>query len=184
MHAAYFPLKDELRAKYNKTAVLEFFKQAEGLPYGYHNFLFGWIDTKEDNLPPVMPWKIIPIALTLFERLQPATVLKLVGEGLNMRLGTKGLSMVELYSEVEKHNTTMEELWTVPEQDKWEYSDGWSYVCSSFVVAVYKEAGLFGDLDVQATEFTPRDLYELDFFNNTAPVPHNCFVADPELPYC
>ena len=57
-------------------------------------------------------------------------------------------------------------------------------MCSSFVVAVYKEAGLFGDLDVQATEFTPRDLYELDFFNNTAPVPHNCFVADPELPYC
>lgn len=33
------------------------------------------------------------------------------------------------------------------------------------MVAVFKAAGLFGDMEVQATEFTPRDLYELDFFD-------------------
>lgn len=38
------------------------------------------------------------------------------------------------------------------EQDDWVYSDGPSMVCSSFVVGVYKAAGLFGDLSIQATE--------------------------------
>jgi len=32
-------------------------------------------------------------------------------------------------------------------------------------VAVFKAAGLFGDLEVHATEFTPRDMYELNFFD-------------------
>jgi hypothetical protein len=30
---------------------------------------------------------------------------------------------------------------------------------------MYKAAGLFGDLEINATEFTPRDVYALDFFD-------------------
>jgi len=37
-------MKAEVRAKFNVTAAAEFFKSVEGVPYGYHNFLFGWLD--------------------------------------------------------------------------------------------------------------------------------------------
>jgi len=36
------------------TLAEQFFKEAEGLPYGYHNFLMGWIDTPKDNLPSLL----------------------------------------------------------------------------------------------------------------------------------
>ena len=54
MSVAVLPLSEESRAKFNVKKAVEFFKGAEGLPYGYHNFLFGWIDTPKDNLPPLL----------------------------------------------------------------------------------------------------------------------------------
>jgi hypothetical protein len=52
----------------------------------------------------------------------------------------------------------------MPEQDGWLYTgkeprDGLSYVCSAYVTALYKAGGLFGDLEINATEFTPKDVY-------------------------
>ena len=34
-----------IRKKFNELAAIDFFFKTEGLPYGYHNFLYGWIDT-------------------------------------------------------------------------------------------------------------------------------------------
>jgi len=39
-------------------------------------------------------------------------------------------------------------LFAMTEKDGWMYSDGYSYVCSSFVIGVYKAGGLFGDLSI------------------------------------
>ena len=79
----------------------------------------------------------------------------------------------------------------IPEQDGWIYTgeeprDGESYVCSAYSGAVYKAAGMFGDFEVNATEFTPRDVYLLDFFQarGTFKRPQACVDADPDLPYC
>jgi hypothetical protein len=78
----------------------------------------------------------------------------------------------------------------MPEIDGWEYSsisphkDGLAYVCSSYVAALYKAAGLFDDLEINATEFTPRDVYMLDFFDATYERPQVCVDADPSIPYC
>jgi hypothetical protein len=47
----------------------------------------------------------------------------------------------------------------VVEEEGWEYSDGKSYVCSCFVTGIWKSAGIFGDLKIHSTEFTPRDIY-------------------------
>jgi hypothetical protein len=35
------PLTTDARAIFNQSAAIEFFQEAEGLPYGYHNFLMG-----------------------------------------------------------------------------------------------------------------------------------------------
>jgi hypothetical protein len=69
----------------------------------------------------------------------------------------------------------------VVERDGWWYSDGWSLVCSAFTAAVYKAGGLLNQ--VEAVEFTPRDVYILDFFDKNAR-PEKCGKVDPELPYC
>ena len=51
----------------------------------------------------------------------------------------------------------------MPDLDGWQYTgvfhDGESYVCSGFVAAVWKAAGIFGDLPINAVEFGPHDVY-------------------------
>lgn len=58
---SYLPINDELAKKFNETAAREFYFSMEGAPYGYHNFLYGWVDTPEDNWPPVLPHHFAPI---------------------------------------------------------------------------------------------------------------------------
>jgi len=43
---------------------------------------------------------------------------------------------------------TIDELFSIPENDDWVYSDGPSMVCSAFVTGVYKAAGLFEGVDI------------------------------------
>lgn len=73
-HVAHMPLSPESRAKFNETAARDFFRATEGLPYGYHNFLFGWVDTPVDNWPPLLPSGFIPIVFSILEDFLPSTV--------------------------------------------------------------------------------------------------------------
>uniref|UniRef100_A0A7S3JJD4 Uncharacterized protein n=1 Tax=Euplotes harpa TaxID=151035 RepID=A0A7S3JJD4_9SPIT len=183
-HVMVLPLKDEYRQKFNRTAAIEWFESVEGMPYGYHNFLFSWIDTVEDNYPPALPKDFIAIAFEMFGELMPSVIETFFLQAMNHRLGTQGLDFHQVVTEAAKRNTTMLQLMAEPELDGWWYSDGYSYVCSCFVVGVYKAAGLFGDMEINAVEFTPKDVYQLDIFNATAELPQKCKDADPGLPYC
>lgn len=65
---------------------------------------------------------------------------------------------------------SVEDVMAMVEIDGWEYTgieprDGEAYVCSAYVAAMYKAAGLFDPYEVQATEFVPRDIYTLNFFD-------------------
>jgi len=42
---AFLPLKEEARKKFNATAAWAWFNTIVDMPYGFHNFLWGWIDT-------------------------------------------------------------------------------------------------------------------------------------------
>lgn len=64
-------MNKEYRKKFNETAAREFFFYTEGLPYGYHNFLFAWLDTPSDNNPPVLPPGMLSNAFALFETILP-----------------------------------------------------------------------------------------------------------------
>ncbi|KAJ8532580.1 hypothetical protein K7X08_012503 [Anisodus acutangulus] len=83
-------------------------------------------------------------------------------EALNKRLGTQNLSLPDVLVEVEKRGSSFAKLLTIPEQDDWVYSDGKSTSCVAFILEMYKEAGLFGELasSIQVTEFTVS-LYSL-----------------------
>lgn len=180
----WLPLKPEISQKFDNDAAVKFFKTIEGVPYGYHNFLWGWLDTADHNYPPLLSPEFLGPVMAIIEKIIPSASTSVYTEALNMRLGTKNLSIPEVALEAYNRNLTIPDLYAMVEKDGWQYSDGVSYVCSSFVVAMYKAAGLFDGLDINAVEFTPKDLYQLDFFDPNPPVPEVCKKVDPANPFC
>ena len=68
----------------------------------------------------------------------------------------QGLGLPEILVEVEKRGSSFAELLAIPERDNWTYIDGKSASCVAFVLEMYKEAGIFGELgnSIEVTEFT------------------------------
>jgi len=187
-HVVFMPLSDEMRAKYNETAAQEWFYKTDGLPYGYHTFLSSSIDTAEDSYPLLIPKDLFPILFGIMEKINKNDTDILFTAGLNFHLGTKGLDLAGIAAEGAKRGLNVSQIWAIPEQDGWEYDifyhDGLSYVCSSYVTSVWKAAGLFDGLDINAVEFTPKDVYQVDFFNKNFTRPQACQAADPDQPWC
>lgn len=189
-NVAWLPLNAESLLKFNEQKAQDFFATVEGLPYGYHNFLYGWIDTPRDNLPPLLPSEFAPIMFSILEKYDPVLVANFFSEGLNKRLGTTGLNIAGLAAEAAKRGMEIQDVMAMPEQDGWEYTgeeprDGLAYVCSAFITAVYKASGLLGlNSEINATEFTPKDVYNMAIFDTTFERPQACVAADPDLPYC
>ena len=161
----------------------------EGLPYGYHNFLYGWIDTANDNWPPLLPRNFGPIMFAVLERVAPETAYVFFTSALNKRLGVEGKNIAEIAAIAASRDMSIDDVMAMPEIDGWEYTgelprDGLSYVCSAYVAAMYKAAGLFQGFNIQATEFTPRDVYSLNVYDSDYARPEACVSADPTLPYC
>jgi len=106
-NVALLPLREEIRAKFNNTAALEWFKTVENVPYGYHNFIFGWIDTPNANLPAVLDINFLFTVFALIDKYIPAVTTSLVGEALNKRLNTTGLNLEQLYQVMYSRNQTV-----------------------------------------------------------------------------
>lgn len=81
-------MKEEIRNKFNVTAAIEEFKSLEGLPYGIHNFIFGWIDTPSANFPPLLSPELAIVVFSILEKIDAGLVKTFLGEGLNFRLNT------------------------------------------------------------------------------------------------
>ncbi|XP_002965264.2 uncharacterized protein LOC9659080 isoform X2 [Selaginella moellendorffii] len=187
-HIVVLPLSSAMREKFNLTAAWEYARSMDGKPYGYHNMIFSWIDTPVDNYPPQLDSNLVASVLTVWTRLQPEYAANMWNEALNKRLDTQGLDLPGVMREAEHRGIPFEELLAIPEKDDWIYSDGKSTSCVAFVLQMYKEAGLFGELasSIQVTEFTIRDAYMLSFFEkNSSRLPKWCNAHDdPPLPFC
>ncbi|XP_020086548.1 uncharacterized protein LOC109708970 isoform X2 [Ananas comosus] len=187
-HIALLPLHPDMRAKFNETAAWEYANSMSGLPYGYHNMIFSWIDTISGNYPPPLDAHVVASFMTMWTKLQPAYAGNMWNEALNKRLGTEGLDLAEIMVESEKQGISFEKLLTIPEQDDWVYIDGKSTSCVVFILGMYKEAGLFEPYSssIQVSEFTIKDAYSLNFFeDNTTRLPEWCNKDDTvKLPFC
>ncbi|KAH9623398.1 hypothetical protein KSS87_000211, partial [Heliosperma pusillum] len=155
-HIALLPLHPDLRAKFNISAAWEYARSIAGLPYGYHNLIFSWIDTVQNNYPPPLDGNLVASVMTIWNQMQPAYAANLWKEALNKRLGSSDLELPEVLIEVAKRGSSFDELLTVPEEDDWVYEDGASVSCIAYVLQIYKAAGLFKPYSdsIQATEFT------------------------------
>jgi hypothetical protein len=180
------PLKEEVRTKFNVNKAIEFFKSVEGLNYGFHNFIFSWLDTEKDNWPSWVDGDIIFTLGILFNRVTKSLANTIFGEGLNLRLGTNGLNVEEAILKAASQGISVGNLFAIPESEGWEYSDGKNYVCSCLAIAIYKAGGIFGDLNILPNEFGPKDVYQLNIFDRSYKDrrPEVCKEADPELEYC
>ena len=98
---------------------------------------------------------------------------KFLTEALNHRLNTidqtkdKDYDFMGIIDETIKLDYSLYKLFTLPENDDWEYSEGKSYVCNTLVTLLYKIGGLFEPINnkIQATEFSPRDSYMIKIFD-------------------
>lgn len=175
-HVTWMPLSKEASSKFNERTATEWFFKTEGLPYGYHNFLYGWIDTPVDNLPPFLAPEFPPIVFSALEKILPATIDSFYTQALNKRTRTQGLSVSQIAAWGAEKGLSVQDIMAMPEQDGWEYTgltprDGQAMVCSAYVAAVWKAGGLFDPYNVNATEWSPKDVYIVDFFNPEREMP-------------
>ena len=108
---------------------------------------------------------------------------------MNYHLGTKGLNIEGLTAAAADQGMSIDEAMAIVEQDGWMYTGvqpryTTSYVCSAFVAAMYKAAGMFGDMEINATEFGPKDIYQMNIFDMNYQRPQACIDADPDAPFC
>jgi len=186
--ASWVPLKAEIREKFNEQAAIDFFNAHEGDQYGNSNFLYGWLDTANDNWPPLLPRALAPVLFSVIDKLDHEFAYQSFTEGMVHRLGGDFTTVPGATAAAAAQNMSLDEAIAIPEQDGWIYESlnptSESYVCSAFVAALYKAAGLFGDLEINATEFTPRNVVELNFWDLDRERPQACIDADPDLRWC
>ena len=181
------PLREEYRNKFDVDKANAWFEnEVEGLPYGYHNFVYTWIDTVTNNFPFFTTSEITEFTFSLISYFVPSLTDSFLTESLNKRVGKTGLSFQQAIAEAARQGKSMEEIIAEPEKEGIVYEDGLSYVCSCFVIAFWKQGGLFGDLEIESTEFGPKDIYYLDIFEKEDEYqrPQVCIDDNPELPYC
>ena len=86
-NVVWLPLSDETAAKFNVQKAIEFFRKTEGLPYGFHNMIFCWLDTVNQNFPPPLSAELLtvtlPIALDLLKLDETTDIAR---QALNFRL--------------------------------------------------------------------------------------------------
>ena len=118
------------------------------------------------------------VILNFLENKLDLSVYKIFGQGLNKRLNTNYKKIKKIMVHMLNRNIRFNELLTVAESDKWNYTNnnktGKSFVCDVFVLNYLREAGLFNNLLLELSEFTPKDLYQLKIFNNSWTKNHNC----------
>ncbi|KAJ3677456.1 hypothetical protein LUZ60_003180 [Juncus effusus] len=183
---ALLPLHPDVRARFNATSAWAYARSMHGKPYGYHNMIFSWIDTVTENYPPPLDANLVMAVMAMWTRMQPEYAANMWNEALNKRLETEGLELNEIIVETEKRGMKFDQLLTIPEKDEWVYSDGKSTTCVAFILEMYKEAGVFAPLfdSIQVTEFTIRDAYMLNIFeNNQTRLPSWC-RSEEANPFC
>jgi len=197
-----FP-SETTKKTFDTRKAADFFNKMQGLPYGFHTFIYEWIDSGLNNIPfkPTDPeitaWMFDTLAMWVSNDTKMGPY-SLMLQGLSNRLGQKFYSMDDFwrYMEVLSSQNGVDvftlalQVIDVPEQDSWVYWNpqdwcssnrtgpciGKSMVCDVFVMNVYKAAGVFGTLtdQIQAAEFGPRDTYQLSIYNQTWTGPKEC----------
>lgn len=182
------PLASKYKQNFDLKKAWDWFETVNGQPYGIHNMFFTFLDTPENNWPQVITSDSWFTFMNLLSKINiPGSenvADKIMGQALNHRLGTKGLSISDIIVEAAKRGITMGELISMPEQEGWLYDGHPQYVCCAFAAALWYHGGLFGGFDVLPNEFTNEDIFSIKVYDENYVLPPECQANDPELPFC
>jgi len=177
------PLQSQYQAQFNEQSFWSWFKTVQGQPYGYHTFLFSFIDTPAKNLPLPMDEAVTGWLLTTMDRLLPnstgkISVYSLITEGLNHRIKKDCPDVTCVSDTLLSQKRNLAQLLSQIEDDSWRYGPNVSLVCSEFAASVYKYAlGPNWPSPFQATEQTPKDNYQMNIFDGNFWNSQNCPIG-------
>ncbi|KAF4677743.1 hypothetical protein FOL47_010964 [Perkinsus chesapeaki] len=184
----YLPLKEEHSKVFNAKKAWHLFADTfEGYEYGWENFFFAWLDTKEGNYPCLpldnfetcFTWQAAEVFLGFLDRhkLTKPLAEKYVLQGFRHRLNTtEKLNMSQIVKIADKKiEGGAAVLATMPEEDHWLYdthrfgkkAKGPARVCSSLTCEMLRAGGALGDKTLRCSEFTPFETYSLDIFDGS-----------------
>ena len=184
---------DETQANFDSVKAQQYIEGTLGLPYGYHNFIFGFMDHVNsqgilENLPYPATWQLFEVLFGVISGFDPAIAEKIWELALNFHGHTNGLNTAQLANHaVESLGISFGELMAIPESDDWVYPDGPSMVCDVYACSIFKHGGVFGPMgdNITCSEFTNSDLYDLAIFTSSYwdGIPA-CPSSSPGLPFC
>ena len=147
-------------------------EENKGTPYGYPNFLWGWIDTIDSNLPGNLDKHFFTMMVSFAFRKNISTknLTSFLIEGLNQRINyyfndQNSYNWQGILNWSYRHNYLIWDLWTLPEMDKWKYNNKYARVCDTLILTFFKLVGIIND-QIEITEFTPRDLYMIQLWES------------------
>jgi len=104
------------QAKFDVEKAKKWFFETEGLPYGYHNFLFGWMDTQRDNLPPALSNELLPVVMQMVSEIKPKVIDTFFIQALNKRIGNPGCTDLACVATVAAGlNMSIQDVIAIPE---------------------------------------------------------------------
>lgn len=181
---AWFPLREEIRKRFNAEKAIEWVKKRVGTPYGMRNIVTANVDTVIGGQPDFLSLEHFMFSATYLEKANPELAKTLILDSLSKRISQENLTLVKLTEELVKRNLTFEEVLLMPESDDYLYYGEENWICSAMIANIWKIGGLFGDNEINSHEFTSRDITLLDIFDTNFTRPEICEKADPGLPYC
>ena len=101
-------LNDKFNLNFTKSNL--FFDKVKGLPYGYNNFIYGWIDTINNNYPDNFNSNLLYVILNFLENKLDLSVYKIFSQGLNKRLNTNYKKIKEIMVHMLNRNIRFNEL--------------------------------------------------------------------------
>jgi hypothetical protein len=181
-------LNDETRAKFDVNKAWKTYYEFVNskVTYGFENIFFSFWDTPHESFTTISSAEILMTYVGMLEKIPQIRPLlyQYLGQGLNNRLGTTGLSFEQILLECANRNISIGELGAMPEKISYRYGNDKSrkIICSAFVIQVYMDAGVLSGYDLNPSEFTPSDICNMQIWRTD--IPTECSDNDPYLPYC
>ncbi len=164
---------DENKNKFDEKKAWKFIKSVYGTPFGFHGYFTATFDKPEHSTPEWWHIEWFSLLFVMLEKIMHKNIYPIYTSTLEKRLG--GKTIAKNFEIIFKQKKNVGDILATPEKDEWVYNDGPSYVCSALVAGIYKSAGIFGNLKINAKEFTPKDVYELEIFDKTGKyIPEEC----------
>eukprot|EP00769_Ergobibamus_cyprinoides_P001630 gnl/Ergobibamus_cyprinoides/269.p1 GENE.gnl/Ergobibamus_cyprinoides/269~~gnl/Ergobibamus_cyprinoides/269.p1 ORF type:complete len:362 (+),score=114.59 gnl/Ergobibamus_cyprinoides/269:251-1336(+) len=170
---AWLPLSDKSYAKMDTQKMWDYFtSHLQNLPYSWANVVFSGINgAGPDAINPPLDRDSLLAVLLLLQDAHIAFEDETITWALNIRLGVSGYELDDVIELADSRGLSVWDVMAMPEQDEWMgidggdclYPSGPEIMCSSSYCYTLRAAGLI-DADVNCSEFTPQDMYQLDIY--------------------